>query len=208
MIKINDKLRPVGFILTIIFLFFVNRAQAQEDKGTWIWFDFKFSDAEANKLGDDAVDHLSKGLALIIVSFANGHKNKDQFDLDQIKVVQGELSQSINDFNGLTKYISQNKIDANLIVKMDRENKTNYYSSFSNLIEDIKKNHYNEPVDGEILIVLLVNIIRQTSTDVNTLTSKSTKPADVEIAAIDLIRQKILLEKLGGMMGIITTAMQ
>jgi hypothetical protein len=85
--------------------------------------------------------------------------------------------------------------------------------STNDLVEALKHAGYSQPTNGKELVLLLQNICRQESKDLELLMKYSGNPKsmpfkDAKQAAFDLILQKILLEKLGAAMNILTIEMQ
>lgn len=200
------KLDCVGPLVSALFLTLsiqFSLAQSPEQGPFW----FKFSDSKTNEVATQAVDEVSQGIVYLISALNGGRKNGTAVDVDNCKQAIASFGQAVADFEKLSVYIGDRKIDTGTIKQ------NNDLPVYIDLLESIKQAWYSPPSDGRDLTNLLEDICRKSSSDLHVLTQysvnkKAVSFKDAERAAFDLILQKILLEKLGATMNILTVAMQ
>jgi len=194
---------PLVGVLSLTSLADLGQAQTPQQGSIW----FQFADPKANEVATRAVNELSDGIVQLILALNGGRRTGVAVDLENSKRALASFSQAVEDFGKVSDYVGSRKIDIGAIEK------NGSLPIYYDLVETLKYAGYSPPTNGKELLQLLENICDKTKKDLLLLmkysdNKKSAPFKDAEQAAFDLILQKILLEKLGAAMNILTIAMQ
>jgi len=178
------------------------RAQPKEQGSFW----FQFSDPKANEAANSAVGDLTKGLSDLLSALNSGRKANRAIDVEIANQAIGDFDRAEESFKKLPDYIGSKKIDIGTIEK------NGSIEIYRDLIDTLKRNGYDAPIDGKTFVLLLVNVTDNMIKALQVLRDYSLRKSgtykDAEQAFYVIISQKILLEKFGATTSIISIATQ
>jgi hypothetical protein len=166
---------------------------------------FQIGPPDIDQVGNEAVDHLSSGMSSVILALSAGRQRHTPVGPEQARQAIGEFKSSLTGFQRVEEKIAGRRINLETI------RNAGYEKTYDSLVSLLKQQGYDAPVDGKTFIELLTTIINRSVNDLDILIANSKTPAGqraLQEAFIDIVQQKMLLEQIGAISGIITTAMQ
>lgn len=192
-------LRPV--LLLAGGLFLLTPAARGQTKAPPVWF--QMGNDEINGQANRAVDRISAGISDIILALNEGRKRNRPVDPDLAGRAMEEMSDAGRQFSMLGDKFKGHEIDSSTIKRYGAENQ------YDNLMTLIQEDGYKQPVNWKSYMMLLHSITDRVVGDLRILDARQPNLGpQLTRAFLDLIAQKILLERIGAMSGIITVAMQ
>jgi hypothetical protein len=162
---------------------------------------FQMGNSEIDERANGAVDHLSLGMSDIILALNGGRKRNIPVDADIADRAISEIEAAGKEFQALGSRLKGHSIDLATIRNYGAERQ--YYD----LMVMLDQNGYREPNDWGSYTTLLMAITDRVVADLRILRDNPKNMPILQRAFFDLISQKILLEKIGTMSGVITISM-
>jgi hypothetical protein len=163
---------------------------------------FQINIKEVDQIANEAAGLLTLGMSETLVALNDGRKNNRVIAEGQAKEAIAAFEKANADFKAAAEKVGERKINRDII-------KSSLYElAYESLVDLLRQNKYNEPVDSRTFIILFEDVSSRCTQDITILLSAKPTQAATIGAFLDLIAQKEILEKLGATSGIITIAMQ
>ena len=166
---------------------------------------FRLNLPDVDEPANAAMDKLAEGMSLTITALNAGKKAKVPAAPEYGERALQDFDQARETLMTVSLKIPLRKVNAEVI------RKSQYAKAYDELVIALREAGYPEPTDSKSFFGILIGITDHYTSDLKQLMSPPSglqgQQAMVS-AFLDLIKQKILLERIGSTSGIITIAMQ
>ncbi|MGH7069364.1 MAG: hypothetical protein ACREFO_05055 [Acetobacteraceae bacterium] len=163
---------------------------------------FQLGAAAVDKEANGTVRTVTSAMSVILLALDAGRTEGVPVDPKLAGRAIEDLKDASSGFEALAGRVSGHSIDVKTIET------SGALQQYYDLQADLKKNGYSPPHDWKSYIQLLHDIVLKTADDLQALENNRNGTPAIEQRFLDLISQKVLLEKIGALSGIITVAMQ